>query len=282
MFKKHIIEYQDNHYDRLIHNINFEDIAVGRKGTVLVSRGEANSARVLVSRGEANSARVLVDCKNDQIPIVRTTTNYNKPAQQFLPIHHDLMDRIKKVSDIKADPQIRDLQFNNAMIELYDSKYRSMGYHSDQALDLDNSSYICIFSCYNLPDTKDVRTLKIKNKTTDETIDIMMEHNSLIMFSVSTNSKYLHKIILEQCTDTKTCWLGITFRLSRTTISIIDGIPHITQTGEILKLADTDERKQFYKWRQAENNQIDFQYPPTNLTISKSDLMPIIQNVIID
>ena len=50
------------------------------------------------------------------------------------------------------------------MIEIYDSKYCKMGFHTDQSLDLQENSYIGIFSCYNDPTTKDLRKLKVKNK----------------------------------------------------------------------------------------------------------------------
>ena len=40
----------------------------------------------------------------------------------------------------------------------------TMKYHSDQALDLADNSYICIFSCYDNP--INLRTLRIKNKLT--------------------------------------------------------------------------------------------------------------------
>ena len=53
-------------------------------------------------------------------------------------IHYDIIENIKKISGI-------DVKLNNALIEIYGSKYCTMGYHSDQSLDLDEKSYICIF-----------------------------------------------------------------------------------------------------------------------------------------
>ena len=36
------------------------------------------------------------------------------------------------------------------MIERYNYKYVTMKDHSDQDMDLDPESYICVFSCYNV------------------------------------------------------------------------------------------------------------------------------------
>lgn len=104
----------------------------------------------------------IVDFKDNSslIPIVRTTTVYNNPSQQMKPIHYELIDKIKKVTNIK------NLEFNNALVEMYDMQYRNMGFHTDQSLDLEDDSYICIFSCYkNGYDPSSQRKLVIQNKT---------------------------------------------------------------------------------------------------------------------
>src|SRR5579863_5668420 len=111
MFEKYFLDYKTNIFDELARSIEYEDITKGRKGAI------------------------LVDCKNDLIPLVRTTTNYKKPAQRFLRIHYDIIEQIKKVTNNNK------LEFNNAMIEIYDSKYCTMGFHSDQATDLAEDSY---------------------------------------------------------------------------------------------------------------------------------------------
>ncbi len=189
MFTKFIIDFGINKFDDLSKSINLENIIGGRKGAV------------------------LVDCKNDLIPIVRTTTAYNKPVQRFLPIHCEIIKNIKKTHN---------LEFNNALIEIYGSSYRKMGYHSDQSLDLVNDSYICLFSHYNDPSTIGKRKLVIKEKVSGATSEIILDHNSAVLFSVSTNSKWMHKIILDKQTDN--LWLGITFRLSKTFIKFVDGL----------------------------------------------------------
>lgn len=244
MFSKYIINFE-NLFDELLKSTEFEDITNGRKGAI------------------------LVDYKNDLIPIVRTTTNYNKPVQKFLSIHHKIIDSIKEISNNHK------LEFNNAMIEIYDSSYRTMGYHTDQALDLADDSYICIFSCYSDISTVDIRKLKLKNKITGECSEILLEHNSLVLFPVSTNSKYLHKIVLENMHMKDKKWLGITFRLSKTFINFVNEVPYFYPSNIILSLANEKEKQEFMKHKSSENLNIDYIYPDIHYTINLSDMMSI-------
>lgn len=199
MFNKFILNFQFNLFEHLLKSTEFENIINGRKG--------------------AN----LVDYKNGLIPLVRTTTVYHKPYQKFLDIHYNIIDNIKKTC------YHDNFKFNNALIEVYDSNYTKMGYHSDQSMDLQQKSYICIFSCYNNPTTKNLRTLRIKNKLTNESFDILIEHNSIILFSLDINSKYLHKIILESKVSDD-LWLGMTLRYSKTIIQHIDNKVYFNST----------------------------------------------------
>jgi hypothetical protein len=241
MFTKFDIDFKTNIYDELSKSIEFENITNGRTGAV------------------------LVDCKNELIPLVRTTTCYNKPAQKFLPIHYDIIENIKKVTNDK------NLEFNNALIEVYNSKYCTMGYHTDQSLDLADDSYICLFSCYDNVSPAIKRKLVIKEKANNKCSEIVLEHNSIVLFSVATNRKFLHKIILEKATNDH--WLGITFRLSKTFIKFIDNIPYFYPSKINLKLATDNEKKVFSKCKGQENSQEDYQYPEINYSISSSDLM---------
>lgn len=244
MFSKYIINSDTNLFNELSTSIDFEDIAIGRKGAI------------------------LIDNNNDLIPIVRTTTNYNKPAQKFKDIHYKLIDMIRKVS--KND----NLKFNNAMIELYDSRYKKMRYHTDQSLDLEDNSYICIFSCYDDNSTTDIRKLKVKNKLSNDEFEFSLEHNSLIMFSIDANKKHQHKIILDKSTTNKK-WLGITFRLSKTYIKFYGNVPYFYQDNIILNMATHEERKQFMKLKGLENSHVEYTYPKITYTISSNDLMQI-------
>jgi hypothetical protein len=126
------LDKKDASFSSLTDSIKFEDICKGRKGAI------------------------LIDCKDDEIPIIRTTTNYSEPAQHFTDPQYILIKIIKNV--IKAslnDNEFYDneftIDFNNAMIEVYDNVYHKMGFHTDQSLDLQEDSYICLFSCYETP-----------------------------------------------------------------------------------------------------------------------------------
>lgn len=242
MFTKFIIDYEVNPFEELLKSVEFENITNGRKGAI------------------------LVDYKNDLIPIVRSTTIYNKPAQKLLPIHYDMIENIKKVTRIK------ELELNNALIEMYDSQYHNMGFHTDQSLDLAHNSYICIFSCYDIP--SDVRKLVIKNKMTQECSNIILEHNSVIVFSTKINKEYVHKIVLDT-NKSKNKWLGITFRFSKTFIRFINEIPYFYSNGAILRIANERESAEFRKFKSIENLKIDYVYPEMYFTISISDTLPI-------
>jgi hypothetical protein len=231
-------------FDELLKQTEFEDINNGRQGAV------------------------LVDYKNDLIPIVRTTSTYTKPVQQFSKIHYNIMENIKRATENNK------LHFNNALIEIYDSKYCSMGEHTDQAQDLNPESFIAVFSCYKNPATKDIRKLKVKDKATGKLTEYSMDHNSVILFSTATNSENVHKIVLEKVT-TDEIWLGITFRLSKTFIRFVNELSYFYPTDRVLRPATKEERNEFYKLRSNENKLIRYVYPELDYTISVSDLMPI-------
>jgi len=150
-----------------------------------------------------------------------------------------------------------------------------MKFHTDQSLDLYENSYICLFSCYE--NNYDIRKLQIKNKITNECSEILLENNSIVLFSTSFNHKYLHKIILTTAQPLSTNkWLGITFRLSKTFVKFVDNIPYIYHSNKILRIADNNEKINFFKYKSAENLNHEYTYPEIEYTISKSDTLPII------
>jgi hypothetical protein len=243
MFAKNILDYKTNIFDELSKSVQFETITTGRKGAT------------------------IVDATSSLVPLVRTTTAYNTPVQPFTKIHNSIITNIQHLH--------KDAKFNNALVELYDHTYLTMGYHSDQALDLAEDSYICLFSCYNTPNPNDVRTLKIKNKTTGTHSEIVLDHNSIVLFSIATNAQHLHKIVLENPTSTTDQWLGITFRLSKTFIQFINKVPYLYPTNKVLRMATDAEKKEFYKCRSAENKNTFYKYPLIEYTISPSDLITL-------
>jgi hypothetical protein len=247
----------DNTYKQSSKFVRFEDVAKGRKGAV------------------------LVDCKTELVPIIRTTTKYNHPAQQFTSFHLKIINQIKQ--KIKSELKLSDIEFNNALIEIYDSKYTKMGFHTDQALDIKDDSFICLFSCYenDSDNATDHRKLVVQNKTTGKMFEIVLDNNSAVLFSTLTNHQHKHKIILNvENSKPQNKWLGITLRMSKTFVQFIKDNACFT-SGALLKLANNEERKKFYFYKGRENANIEYTYPEINFTISKSDLVQpaIIENI---
>lgn len=243
----------DNAFEQCSKYVNFEDVARGRKGAV------------------------LVDVQNESIPIVRTTTKYNYPAQQFTSFHKEIIKQIK--GKIKEKLKLSNIELNNCLIEIYDDRNTKMGFHSDQALDMHDQSFICVFSCYenDSDNPRDHRKLVVENKTTGKTFQIIMDNNSVILFSTATNRHHKHKIVLNiDGVKPKNKWLGMTLRTSKTIIKFEDGLPCFMD-GSQLKLANNEEKKKFYFCKGRENANIGYKYPTIDFTISISDLMyPII------
>ena len=255
-FQKIILPLETNLFTDLSHSAEFESTGKGRLGNHLVK----------------------VD--GPFIPIVRTTTRYTIPAVVFSEIHHHLVNSINERLSAE-NSEIPAQHFNNALIEIYESSYSKMGFHSDQALDLEDHSFIGLFSCYEHPDEieeSQLRKLVVKNKTTDEEFEIILHHNSAVLFSVEDNKKFQHKIILNSVPNSKKAigdnkWLGITFRTSKTPILFKNEKPCFS-TGEDLTIADKDQEAEFFQLRGQENRSLDFVYPNVLYTISSGDMMP--------
>ncbi len=248
-FIKTTLAFDQNLFHGLSNQINFENVGKGRSGNHLVK------------------------IQDKGIPIVRTTTQYNIPAHNFSSIHNRIVNTINNKLENLAP-----INFNNALIEIYELSYTKMKYHSDQCLDLASNSYIGLFSCYEKPDElteQSIRKLKIKDKITHEEFEFYLTHNSLILFSLSANSRFYHKIVLEQVPKQKPLksenkWLGITFRESKTFIQFKNNSPYFLN-GKLLELANDDQKKEYYRLRGEENKSLDFIYPKIDYTLSKAD-----------
>lgn len=289
MFYKINLNIDKNLFNEINNSYNFDDVTNGRKGTTIL--------KPIINK---NNIDLLT-------PIVRTTTIYHKPFQIFNKTINDIVNKINNKFNNKFNNKYNNknndelsnvneiqsnLNLNNALLEVYNYKYKKMKFHSDLALDLLDNSYIALYSCYNNinVDDNNKRKLVIKNKETNEIEDkIILDHNSVILFSVETNSKYLHKIVLEHNNkiDEEIEWLGLTFRESKTFIRYInnhDGLDKNTyesifnDNNNKLVLANEKEKKEFYKLRSEENNNIGkYNYPNINYSISPAELLkPII------
>lgn len=231
-----------------------------------------------VAKGRLGNHLVKVDDKG--VPIVRTTTKYNIPAQPFAALHDRIIACINECIKEDAGVDIPAQPFNNALIEVYDATYVKMNYHSDQALDLAEDSHIGVFSCYEHPEVlspKHIRKLKIRDKVSNEESEMALTHHSVVLFSVATNTKFQHKIILEPAPGSKMLvpdnkWLGITFRVSKTYIQFIREEPCFSN-GKRLELANEEQETDFYKLRGQENRSTDFTYPELTYTLNAADMM---------
>lgn len=230
----------DGEFFQQLSKTNFENVANGRKGAIAIDFKDITS-----------------------VPIVRTTTRYENPAFKFDQVHHQIVSKIKNAFKL----EFKDINFNNALVELYDNRYRKMGAHSDQELDLKTNSYICLFSCYS--GGRGRRKLIVTDKHLGKSEEIRLDHNSVVLFSTSSNRKLKHKIILdEKCGD----WIGVTFRMSK---SFVD-YRTLMLNGKKLTLATDSERHAFYRLKAKENTNSIPVYDTNktiSYTVSKSDLL---------
>lgn len=238
---------EGNPFEELFQSIRFEDVGKGRRGAVLVRVDEVG-----------------------RTPVVRTTTSYNNPAYRFRAIHERLARQIRDCASLS-------ISFNNALIETYSNAYSTMGAHSDQSLDLAAGSFIAIYSCYEHPDraSQSPRKLLVESKDSrGDRFEIPLNHNSVVVFSLDTNRRFKHKIVLDDpCKAAPNQWMGLTFRTSKTLVEFRDEQACFLD-GTALSLASEEQSREFFQMRGQENSSKDFSYPDIAYTISRSDLMP--------
>ncbi|MFJ3721910.1 alpha-ketoglutarate-dependent dioxygenase AlkB [Streptomyces sp. NPDC090045] len=231
---------------------------------------ELSTSARLEAAGKGRQGAVLtrVDEAEGGVPLVRTTTQYSSPAQRFRAVHERLAQRIQERAAIPVG-------FNNALFENYTHVYRTMGSHSDQALDLADDSFIAVYSCYRHPEAGSKRKLVVESKGGGvDPFEIPLAHNSVVVFSVASNRRFKHKIVLDAPVPAAdNPWLGLTFRTSKTLVRFRDGHAYLPQ-GARLTSADEEQRRGFYRLRRRENDETDFAYPPLTYTVSESDLLP--------
>lgn len=231
-------------FEELRASIRFEDVANGRKGAVLLAPVEQLG-----------------------VPIVRTTTRYVEPAQCYGALHRHIAEQIKTVAALEHS-------LNNALAELYSNTYAKMGFHCDQAIDLEPCSNIAILSRYRYPDRGDsVRRLVVESKSGGQRFDIQLHHNTVVVFSLATNQQFRHKIVLDRSRNPlENEWLGLTFRTSNTFVHYGDTARF--SDGQPMTLANETEEQDFFQLRARENRESHFVYPRLTYTISPSDLEP--------
>ncbi len=235
-------------YDELLAASRLEEVAAGRHARVIVRVGAEGA-----------------------VPIVRTTTRYRGPARAFGAVHDRLAQQIRKRAALAHG-------FNNLLVELYTDAYTTMAGHCDQALDLADDSAIAIFSCYRRPESvESARVLVVEGKEpgAGATFEIPLLHNRVVVFSLGTNRRFRHKIIMQPGARAGgNDWLGVTFRTSKTLVHHRDRAPTFVD-GAPLTLATEDQARAFFQLRRRENHELAFRYPPVPYSISESDLLPV-------
>jgi hypothetical protein len=218
---------EGNLFEELFASALLEDVGKGRLGAALAKTDETGN-----------------------VPLVRTTTRYRIPTQRFQMVHERLAQQIQERAALAVG-------FNNALIESYTNAYTTMGSHSDQAIDLADESFIAVFSCYKRPEVNPPRKLIIESKGSGgDNFEIPLTHNSVVTFSVDTNRRLRHKIVLDKPDQMiENQWLGVTFRTSKTFVRFRDGHTYFPD-GARLTSADDEQRREFYQLRRRENNEV--------------------------
>ncbi|MFE6461478.1 hypothetical protein ACFVP0_28960 [Streptomyces cinereoruber] len=241
----YVLPAEGNPFAELSASTRLEDVGKGRRGAVITRVDETGG-----------------------VPLVRTTTRYGSPAQRFREVHERLARRVQERGAFPVG-------FNNALVESYTNAYKTMGAHSDQALDLADDSFIAVFSCYRDPEAGPSRKLVFETKEPGgEKFEIPLVHHGVVAFSVATNRRLKHRIVWDAPAGADdNPWWGVTFRTSKTVVRFRDGHAYLPR-GDRLVPADDEQRSEFYRLRRRENGETDFGYPPLTYTVSESDLMP--------
>jgi hypothetical protein len=241
-------------FDALAAGVRFQDVASGRRGAVLVECSPS-------SHGGG-------------VPLVRTTSKYVMAPQHFAQAHSGLARHVEALAGLHTP-------FNNALIETYTNAYATMGFHSDQAQDLADGTWIAVYSCYRngalATSRGPPRKLVVKSKVDGSVLEIPMVHSSVILFSIDTNRHFCHKIVLDYaCSTPENEWLGVTLRTSKTFLRFGEAgtASACFEDGTPLAMASEEQQRQFYKLRGQENATTDFVYPIFSYTVSQSDTLP--------
>lgn len=219
-----------------------------------------------VGKGRQGAVLTLPD-EQRGFPLVRTTSRYASPAQCWSATHGRLAEEVSSLASIENT-------FNNVLFEHYTNAYAKMGFHSDQALDLQPDTHIAILSTYaTRPEAGTERKLVVEPKGSGDSFELVMGHNSVIVFSVDVNRHFRHKIVLDKSSNPpENEWLGLTFRTSNTLVTYSsEGV--VLSDGTELTLGSDEEAREFFQLRGRENREPGFDYPPCTFTISPSDLM---------
>jgi hypothetical protein len=122
--------------------------------------------------------------------------------------------------------------------------------------------------------------IKLKSTVNDAALEkefsVTLYPNSAFLIPLSTNRLYTHEIkpsVLN--VDHIPVRMGYVARCSNLEALHRNGQTYIKENGELLELADDDQKKEFFKLRGQENSIMNFTYPKLSYTLSAGDtIMP--------
>lgn len=240
MFCKYRLEYWNDAFQEFFHAHAWTNLSHDRRAAMLV----------------------LPDA--DFIPIVRTTCP-TVSCWCFGLVHLRLMQAIDSASGNAHS-------FNNAMAEVYDPEYTKMRFHTDCALDLEDDSEICIFSCYE-DECDHPRTLVTRDKESGKVEEMSMDHLSVIIFDVGANSRHVHKIVSNGC---KARWLGLTLRTSKTFVTRQSVV--FRHDGSKMTAATEHDRSMLFKLKGQENKLSSFKYPHIQFSLAEFKIEGLLEH----
>ena len=220
------------------------------------------------------------------VPLARSTTSYKNPLAP-------MRGAVRAVAEGLARAHGQAPAFyNTALAEVYDARYATMGYHSDQAQDLEPGTHIAVYSCYaSAPadPARPPRVLLVKPKAAPPgTVPwrVPLPHHAAVCFDLAANRTHVHSIRLnrEAPDHADNDWYGLTLRRSRSAVTRASppALVEVVQGEAVstpLHLAADAERRALMAARRSENREcVDGTggvYPaPCGATLSAGDLMP--------
>jgi alkylated DNA repair dioxygenase AlkB len=112
-------------------------------------------------------------------PFNYTYSHVKKTALPWTPILQAIKDKIEEASGET---------YNSCLLNLYHNGEEGMGWHTDNEKELKKEGAIASIS-FGVP-----RKFCFKHKQTEEKVDLLLDHGSLLVMKGSTQSHWLHRL----------------------------------------------------------------------------------------
>jgi hypothetical protein len=111
----------------------------------------------------------------------------------------------------------------------------------------------------------------VQPKVGGPSFTIPLRHGEVVVWSLSTNRRFTHKIVPAQVPDE---WVGITMRTARTFVRFMDGQARLADGRPLVWVPPTDQRaRAYFRLRGQENREFVFEWPAVDCTISPGDIL---------